>query len=205
MLPPTPADIQTAFHTKLKLDWKTGVAAADWDSIAKKEHLDSLTVEMRKLEGTIREVYNEMIQLQQREQELRDLNGEPRSAWAAHPVQHALLGACCALSPLRWSVCVVQGPYADRHVQHVLWMTCSSQPVLIEGTPAAVLPPRADWHGMAVEWEQWEPEAVCSRCHRSNRCSTCLLMHQRTHMVLPRTCQAHLPCDMLTCSMHGPA
>lgn len=77
---PCPADIQTAFHTKLKLDWKTGVAAADWDSIAKKEHLDSLTVEMRKLEGTIREVYNEMIQLQQREQELRDLNGAAPSA-----------------------------------------------------------------------------------------------------------------------------
>jgi hypothetical protein len=101
---PGPADIQTAFHTKLKLDWKTGVAAADWESIAKKEHLDSLTVEMRKLEGTIREVYNEMIQLQQREQELRDLNGARRAAAGAAG------GGCCGCRRcwgrwvLRWAL-----------------------------------------------------------------------------------------------------
>ena len=52
-----------------------GVAATDWDTIAKKEHLDQLSVEMRKLEGAIREIYAEMLQLQQREQEMRDLNG----------------------------------------------------------------------------------------------------------------------------------
>jgi hypothetical protein len=58
------------------VDWRTGVAATDWDNIAKKEHLDALSVEMRKLEGSIREIYAEMLQLQQREQEMRDLNGE---------------------------------------------------------------------------------------------------------------------------------
>jgi hypothetical protein len=57
------------------VDWRTGVAATDWDNIAKKEHLDALSVEMRKLEGSIREIYAEMLQLQQREQEMRDLNG----------------------------------------------------------------------------------------------------------------------------------
>jgi len=52
------------------------VAATDWDTIAKKEHLDQLSVEMRKVEGQIREIYAEMLQLQQREQEMRDLNGK---------------------------------------------------------------------------------------------------------------------------------
>ncbi len=48
---PRPApDIQTAYQTKFKLDWRTGVAATDWNAIAKKEHLDALTVELRKLE-----------------------------------------------------------------------------------------------------------------------------------------------------------
>jgi hypothetical protein len=70
------ADLETAYHTKLTLDWRTGVAATDWDTIAKKEHLDQLSVEMRKVEGAIREIYAEMLQLQQREQEMRDLNGE---------------------------------------------------------------------------------------------------------------------------------
>lgn len=76
-------DVHTAFSTKLKLDWKTGVAATDWDSIAKKEHLDELAVELRKLEGSIREVYNEMLDLQEREQQMRDLSEvtNSRVAW----------------------------------------------------------------------------------------------------------------------------
>ena len=59
------------------------MAATDWDTIAKKEHLDALSVEMRKLEGQIREIYAEMLQLQQREQEMRNLNEETntRVAW----------------------------------------------------------------------------------------------------------------------------
>lgn len=72
---PTRADLSTAYMTKLKLEWKTGVAATDWNSIAKKEHLDALTVELRKLEDNIREVYSEMLQLQQREQEMRNISG----------------------------------------------------------------------------------------------------------------------------------
>lgn len=72
------ADLQTALQTRLTIDWRAGVAATDWDTIAKKEHLDQLSVEMRKVEGQIREIYAEMLQLQQREQEMRDLNGESR-------------------------------------------------------------------------------------------------------------------------------
>ena len=113
----TTADHTTALSTKISLDWRTGVAATDWDTIAKKEHLDQLSVEMRKVrsdappaarqppggsqqraaragcvrpltlppaptgcraqvEGALREIYAEMLQLQQREQEMRDLNGE---------------------------------------------------------------------------------------------------------------------------------
>jgi hypothetical protein len=39
-----------------------------------------LTVELRKLEDNIREVYSEMLLLQQREQEMRDISGGWR-AW----------------------------------------------------------------------------------------------------------------------------
>ncbi|KAF8071156.1 emp24 domain-containing protein [Scenedesmus sp. PABB004] len=79
----TTHDLETAYHTKLSVDLRTGVAATDWDTIAKKEHLDQLSVEMRKVEGAIREIYAEMLQLQQREQEMRDLNEETnaRVAW----------------------------------------------------------------------------------------------------------------------------
>jgi hypothetical protein len=48
---PVVADHATAQTTKINLDWRTGVAATDWDTIAKKEHLDQLSVEMRKVRG----------------------------------------------------------------------------------------------------------------------------------------------------------
>lgn len=70
----TARDLQSAYNTKLRIDWRTGVAATDWNAIAKKEHLDSLTIELRKLEDSIREVYSEMLLLQQREQEMRDIS-----------------------------------------------------------------------------------------------------------------------------------
>ncbi|KAG2450333.1 hypothetical protein HYH02_004838 [Chlamydomonas schloesseri] len=88
------SDIQIAYQTKLKVDWRTGVAATDWNAIAKKEHLDALTVELRKLEDNIREVYSEMLMLQQREQEMRNISEEinTRVAWFSI----ASLGVCVA-------------------------------------------------------------------------------------------------------------
>jgi hypothetical protein len=81
-------------QTRLTIDWRTGVAATDWDTIAKKEHLDQLSVEMRKVEGQIREIYAEMLQLQQREQEMRDLNGGllGRAGQTARPPAPACVG-----------------------------------------------------------------------------------------------------------------
>lgn len=74
---------QEAINTKVKMDWKTGVSATDWGAIAKKEHLDALTVELRRLEDSIRNVYSEMLLLQQREQEMRDISEitNTRVAW----------------------------------------------------------------------------------------------------------------------------
>ncbi|GIL61994.1 hypothetical protein Vafri_16325 [Volvox africanus] len=92
-------DIQTAYQTKLKLDWRTGVAATDWNAIAKKEHLDALTVELRKLEDNIREVYNEMLQLQQREQEMRNISEETNTRVAWFSI--ASLGVCVASALLQ--------------------------------------------------------------------------------------------------------
>ncbi|GFH21477.1 GOLD domain-containing protein [Haematococcus lacustris] len=86
---------QAALNTKFKLDWRTGVAATDWNAIAKKEHLDALTVELRKLEDSIREVYSEMLMLQQREQEMRDIS-ETTNTRVAYFSLAALL--CCVLS-----------------------------------------------------------------------------------------------------------
>ena len=71
----TYADAMTAKDTKLKLEWKTGVAATDWDDIAKKENLDLMATELRRLEDTVKEIHNEMLYLRKREEQMRNLNG----------------------------------------------------------------------------------------------------------------------------------
>jgi p24 family protein delta-1 len=71
------ADAITAKDTKIKLDWRTGVAATNWDDVAKKENLDLMATELRKLEDSVKEIHSEMMYLRRREEQMRNLNGAP--------------------------------------------------------------------------------------------------------------------------------
>ncbi|CAI5512814.1 unnamed protein product [Closterium sp. Naga37s-1] len=42
------------------LEWRSGVAAKDWESIAKKEKIDGMGLELRKLDETVRAIRDEM-------------------------------------------------------------------------------------------------------------------------------------------------
>jgi p24 family protein delta-1 len=68
-------DMETALATTIRLDWKTGVAATNWDDIAKKENLDLMATELRKLEQVVKEIHEEMLYFRTREEEMRNLNG----------------------------------------------------------------------------------------------------------------------------------
>ena len=74
----TVANVDTALATTIRLDWKTGVAAANWDDIAKKENLDLMATELRKLEQVVKEIHEEMLYFRTREEEMRNLNGTAR-------------------------------------------------------------------------------------------------------------------------------
>jgi hypothetical protein len=65
------------------LDWKTGVHAKDWASIAKKDKLDGMELELRKLEEAVNSIHSEMLYLREREAEMRNLNEltNSRVAW----------------------------------------------------------------------------------------------------------------------------
>ncbi|BBM97274.1 p24 family protein delta-1 [Marchantia polymorpha subsp. ruderalis] len=67
----------------LDLDWKTGVAAKDWEDIAKKDKLDGMEVELRKLEEAVESIHAEMLYLRDREKEMRNINEvtNARVAW----------------------------------------------------------------------------------------------------------------------------
>jgi p24 family protein delta-1 len=77
-------DVKDAANTKIHLDWKTGVAATNWDEIAKKENLDLMATELRKLEQTVKDIHDEMLYLRRREEEMRNLNGAATSTKAPY-------------------------------------------------------------------------------------------------------------------------
>jgi emp24/gp25L/p24 family/GOLD len=61
----------------------------DWDAIAKKENLNAMATELRKLEDTVREIHRMMMHLRQREEEMRDLNGNTTHSSPPPPQEKA--------------------------------------------------------------------------------------------------------------------
>ncbi|XP_074274595.1 transmembrane emp24 domain-containing protein p24delta9-like [Silene latifolia] len=58
----------------LDFDWKTGVAAKDWGSVAKKGSIDLMELELKKLLDTVNSIHEEMFYLRDREEEMQNLN-----------------------------------------------------------------------------------------------------------------------------------
>ncbi|GAB4861362.1 hypothetical protein Ancab_036524 [Ancistrocladus abbreviatus] len=67
----------------LNLDWKIGIAAKDWDSVAKKEKLEGVEFELRKLEELVGVIHENLIFLKTREAEMREVSEKTngRVAW----------------------------------------------------------------------------------------------------------------------------
>lgn len=62
----------------IDLDIDIGTEAVDYNAIANQESLSVLEVEMRKLEGVVKDIVDELGYLQRREIRMRDTNGEAR-------------------------------------------------------------------------------------------------------------------------------
>ncbi|KAL6633473.1 hypothetical protein ACP70R_026144 [Stipagrostis hirtigluma subsp. patula] len=58
----------------VNLDWKIGIAAKDWDAIAKKEKLEGVELELQKLEVAVEAIHHNLIYLKERGS--GDANGE---------------------------------------------------------------------------------------------------------------------------------
>ncbi|KAL7008151.1 vesicle coat component [Cystobasidiomycetes sp. EMM_F5] len=63
-----------AFERAIDLDIDIGADAVDYNAIAKAESLSGLEVEMRKLEGVVKEIVDELNYLKKREARMRDTN-----------------------------------------------------------------------------------------------------------------------------------
>ncbi|PKI75493.1 hypothetical protein CRG98_004163 [Punica granatum] len=58
----------------IEFEWKTGVAAKDWSNVAKKNQVDAMELELKRLQETISSIHDEMFYLREREEEMQDLN-----------------------------------------------------------------------------------------------------------------------------------
>ncbi|CAN4110661.1 unnamed protein product [Withania somnifera] len=56
------------------LDWKTGIAAKDWESVARKEKIEGIELELRKLEGAVEAIHENLVYLKTREAEMRSVS-----------------------------------------------------------------------------------------------------------------------------------
>ncbi|KAI7750093.1 hypothetical protein M8C21_007014 [Ambrosia artemisiifolia] len=75
-------DHHPAIKFSIEFDWRSGVAAKDWSSVAKKGSVDAMQIELKKLEDTITYIHEEMFYLREREQEMQQLNRKTNSRMA---------------------------------------------------------------------------------------------------------------------------
>ncbi|XBH98424.1 hypothetical protein VPH35_127939 [Triticum aestivum] len=51
----------------LNLDWKIGIATKDWDSVAKKEKIEGVELELAKLEAAVESIHHNLLYLKARQ------------------------------------------------------------------------------------------------------------------------------------------
>ncbi|CAL5088055.1 unnamed protein product [Urochloa decumbens] len=84
---------------KLNLDWKIGIAAKDWDSVAKREKIEGVELEMLKLETAVQSIHENLLLLKSKEANMRDVSEKTnaRITW----LSLLSLSVCVAVSVLQ--------------------------------------------------------------------------------------------------------
>jgi len=81
---------------RVRLDWKHGVAATEWNKLAKATDVDAFTRTLRMLEADMREVHDGMLRLRALEAEMRDMNEATNTkvAWLSVLSLSVCVGMC---------------------------------------------------------------------------------------------------------------
>lgn len=83
----------------VNIDWKTGIAAKDWESVARKEKLEGVELELRKLEGAVEAIHENLLYLKTKEAEMREVSEKTNSRVAWYSIMS--LGVCIVVSGLQ--------------------------------------------------------------------------------------------------------
>ncbi|CAK7347001.1 unnamed protein product [Dovyalis caffra] len=90
---------EPAVSITLSLDWKIGIAAKDWESVAKKEKIEGVELEVRRLKDHAEAIHNNLIYLKQREADMREVSEKTNSRVAWFSIMS--LGVCIVVSVLQ--------------------------------------------------------------------------------------------------------
>ncbi|XP_052206009.1 transmembrane emp24 domain-containing protein p24delta4-like [Diospyros lotus] len=80
----------------VSLSWKTGVAAKDWESVARREKIEGVELELIKLEGAVESIHENLVYLRGREAEMRSVSERTNTRVALFSAMS--LGICIVVS-----------------------------------------------------------------------------------------------------------
>ncbi|KAL1544459.1 transmembrane emp24 domain-containing protein p24delta3-like [Salvia divinorum] len=83
----------------INMEWKTGIAAKDWESVARKEKIEGIELELRKLEEAVETVHQNLLYLKAREAEMRTTNEATNHRVALYSLMS--LAICIIVSTLQ--------------------------------------------------------------------------------------------------------
>ncbi|XWS55228.1 hypothetical protein CRYUN_Cryun10bG0157000 [Craigia yunnanensis] len=86
-------------EVSVSIDWKTGIAAKDWESVARKEKIEGVELELKKLEGAVEAIHENLLYLKSREAEMRTVSETTNGRVAWFSIMS--LGICIAVSGLQ--------------------------------------------------------------------------------------------------------
>ncbi|KAJ4851346.1 hypothetical protein Tsubulata_048220 [Turnera subulata] len=98
---------QQATGVTLGIDWKIGIAAKDWDSVAKKEHIEAsclcaphgVELDLRRLEGAVKAIHDNLLYLKEREAQMREVSETTNGRVAWFSIMS--IGVCITVSVLQ--------------------------------------------------------------------------------------------------------
>ncbi|KAH0662319.1 hypothetical protein KY284_027250 [Solanum tuberosum] len=67
---------------QIGLDWKIGIAAKDWDSIARKEKIQDIELVLMKFQAWVQAIREKLIYMKNREEEMREVSERTNAAVA---------------------------------------------------------------------------------------------------------------------------
>ncbi|KAL1309915.1 hypothetical protein HN51_052650 [Arachis hypogaea] len=83
----------------VSLDWRTGISAKDWETVAKKEKIQGVELELRKLEAAVEAIRENLIYLKNREADMREVSESTNAKVAWFSIMS--LGLCIIVAALQ--------------------------------------------------------------------------------------------------------